>query len=105
MTREAKVRRAMDLLKRHFDLVVYQNHDLFVEIITRMIEFVPISLRSSNQHMLEINFTIDEIRLMKQKIYENGDVDWINAIRHVYGAHLQYLFGQNEQYDAPTTSF
>ena len=93
MTREEKVRKAMDILRKHFDLVIYQNHELFVEIITRMIEFVPISLRSSNEHKLEINFTSDEIGLMKRRVYENGDVDWINAIRHVYDAQLQYLVG------------
>eukprot|EP00956_Cyclotella_meneghiniana_P009816 scaffold13605_cov25-Cyclotella_meneghiniana.AAC.2 len=94
MSREEKVKRGIEILRNHFDLVIYQNHDLFEEIITRMIEFPPISLRSSNQHMLEINFTTQELSLMKRKVYENGDVDWIKAIQHIYGDYLKYLVYQ-----------
>ena len=91
MSREEKVKRGIEILRNHFDLVIYQNHDLFVEVITRMIGFIPIPLQSSNEHTLEINFTTQELGLIKRKIYENGDVDWINAIRHIYGDHLRYL--------------
>lgn len=91
MTKEEKVKKAMDILRNHFDLVVYQNHDLFVDIITKALGFPPISLRTTNQHMLEINFTTQELDLLKNKIYENGDVDWINAVRHIYDDHLKYL--------------
>ena len=91
MTKEEKVQTAIRILRNHYDLVVYQNHDLFVEMITKMVGFEPIPLRSSNQHKLEINFTSRELGLLKRKIHENGDVDFINAIRHVYHSHLNYL--------------
>jgi hypothetical protein len=93
LSREDKVLKAIHLLRNHYDLVVYQDHDLFVKIITNMIGFEPISLRSSNQHKLEINFTSQELALLKQKIHENGDADFINAVRHIYSRHLQYLVG------------
>ena len=51
MSREEKVKRGIEILRNHFDLVIYQNHDLFEEVITRMIGFTPISLESSNKHM------------------------------------------------------
>ncbi len=91
MTKEEKVRKAIRILKNHYDIVVYQNHDLFVDLITKMVGFKPIALRSSNQHKLEINFTSQDLSLLKQKIHENGDVDFINAIRHIYHSHLNYL--------------
>lgn len=91
MTKEEKVQIAIRILRNHYDLVVYQNHDLFVDMITKMVGFEPIPLRSSNQHKLEINFTSQELGLLKRKIDENGDVDFVHAIRHVYHSHLNYL--------------
>lgn len=91
MTKEEKVGIALEMLREHFDLVMYQNHELFVEIITKMIGVSPMPLLSTNEHELEINFTSEELNLMKKKILKNGDVDWINAIRYVFERHLQYV--------------
>jgi hypothetical protein len=98
MTREEKVTRGIQLLRNHFDFVSYQNHNLFVELITKLTGSIFVQLRPSNQHILEINFTTQELDLMKQKIYENGDAEWINAIRHVYDGHLGYLFYRIDSY-------
>jgi hypothetical protein len=92
MSREEKVTRGIQLLKNHFDLVIYQNHDLFVQVVTKLTGAIFVKLRPSNQHLLEINFTTHELDLMKQKILENGDDEWINAIRHIYDGRLHYLF-------------
>ena len=91
MSRQEKVTRGIDMLRNHFDLVIYQNHDLFVEIITKMLGIAPIPLESFNQHPRVIAFTSQDLGLLKQKIYENGDVDWINAIRLIYEDRMQYL--------------
>ena len=91
MTKEEKVRKALDMMRDHFDFVMYEKHNLFVDVIARMMGLEPIPMENHNVFPSEINMSHYVLNLMKKKIYENGDVDWVNAIRHIYDDQLWYL--------------
>jgi len=96
MSREEKVKTGIDILRRHFDLVIYQNHTRLQEIVPKMMNVPPMPIKSVNLFPLEIKFTAKELGLLKRKIYENGDNDWINAVRHIYDDHLKYVVSSDD---------
>jgi hypothetical protein len=90
------VKTGIDILRRHFDLVIYQNHTRLQEIVPKMMNVPPMPIKSVNLFPLEIKFTAKELGLLKRKIYENGDNDWINAVRHIYDDHLKYVVSSDD---------
>lgn len=91
MTKEEKVVKALDMMRNHFDFVMYEKHNLFVDVIARMMGFEPILMAIHNVFPSEISLSYQELDLIKRKVYENGDVDWVNAIRHIYEDQLWHL--------------
>lgn len=91
MTKEEKVVKALDMMRNHFDFVMYEKHNLFVDVIARIMGFEPILMAIHNVFPSEISLRYQELDLIKSKVYENGDVDWVNAIRHIYEDQLWHL--------------
>jgi hypothetical protein len=91
MKKEEKVVKALDMMRNHFDFVMYEKHNLFVDVIARMMGFEPILMAIHNVFPSEISLSYQELDLIKRKVYENGDVDWVNAIRHIYEDQLWHL--------------
>jgi hypothetical protein len=91
MTKEEKVVKALDMMRNHFDFVMYEKHNLFVDVIARIMGFEPILMAIHNVFPSEISLSYQELDLIKSKVYENGDVDWVNAIRHIYEDQLWHL--------------
>lgn len=90
-TREEKVRRAVELLARHFDLVTIEDQDRYREAISQITGMEGLTIESTNIYDGEINFTQSELELLKRRTYENGDLDFIDAAKHMYGNYLDYL--------------
>lgn len=92
-TREEKVRMAVEILRKHYDLVAYNNHELFRTTVLKMLGLNVNSyqIRRTNVYKGDITFTMREFSLLKNVTYENGDTDWIDVVKHVYGRELDYL--------------
>ena len=90
-TKQQKVTRAMQLLTRHFDLVGYSNYDYFMDVILNVTGWDRVPMKHANSFNGELRYTEKELRMVKRLTEENGDVMFIDAVRHLYHGHLDYL--------------
>lgn len=89
--KEEKVRRAIELLQRHFDIVLLSDHQRFTEIILKVTGWKSTKMRHANSFNQEMNYTEREIYKIKTLTEANGDVLFIDAVKHIYYGHLDYL--------------
>lgn len=90
-TREEKVRRAVELLRRHFDIVLLSDHERFAQIILKLTGWKGAPIRHSNAFHGMLNFTERELNRIKKLTEANGDVMFIDAVKHIYYGHMDYL--------------
>jgi hypothetical protein len=90
-TKEEKVRRAIELLGRHFDVVLLSDHERFTQIILKATGWKSAPMRHSNAFHGSLNFTERELNRVKDLTESNGDVMFIDAVKHIYYGHLDYL--------------
>eukprot|EP00970_Alexandrium_tamarense_P011249 scaffold2429_cov214-Alexandrium_tamarense.AAC.4 len=90
-TKEEKVRRAMELLQRHFDIVMLSDYKRFTEIILKITGWNEVGMKHANAFNGELNYTERELDKVKRLTEENGDVLFIDAVKHLYYGHLDYL--------------
>ena len=92
-TKYEKVRRGMELLQRHFDIVLVSDYGRFIDIILKVTGWpVRVAMRHANSFNGELNFTERELNKIITLTEGNGDVLFIDAVKHVYYGHLDYLF-------------
>ncbi|KAL3789096.1 hypothetical protein HJC23_008558 [Cyclotella cryptica] len=48
-------------------------------------------MKHANSFNGELRYTEKELRMIKRLTEENGDVMFIDAVRHLYYGHLDYL--------------
>ena len=90
-TKEQKVARAVELLTKHFDLVGYANYDYFMDVILNVTGWDRQPMKHANSFNGELNYTHQELKMIKSLTEENGDVMLIDAVKHLYYGHLNYL--------------
>ena len=90
-TKEEKVRRAIEILQRHFDVLLLSDYDKFTEIIHKITGWVPRGIRESNVFQGDLNYSYAELQHIKSLTEANGDVMFIDAVKHLYYGHLDYL--------------
>ena len=90
-TKEEKVRRAMELLQRHFDIVLLSDYDKFAQIILKITGWKGIDVRHHNSFNGELEYTEMELDKIRRLTVANGDVQFIDAVKHVYYGYLDYL--------------
>ena len=56
-TKEEKVRRAIEILARHFDVVSLGNHEMFTDIIHKITGWTPLKKRASNIFDGDLNYS------------------------------------------------
>jgi hypothetical protein len=56
-TKEEKVRRAIEILQRHFDVVSLGDHDTFTDIINKITGWKPLQKRASNIFGGDLNYS------------------------------------------------
>ena len=56
-TKEEKVRRAIEILQRHFDVISLGDHELFTDIIHKITGWKPLKKRASNIFGGELNYS------------------------------------------------
>jgi len=90
-TKEEKVRRAIELLQRHFDIVLLSDYQRFTEIMVKVTGWEGHEMRHANAFNGELDYTERELNKLKTLTEANGDVLFIDAVKHIYYGHLDYL--------------
>lgn len=91
VTKEERVRRAMELLQRHFDIVMLSDYKRFNDIILKVTGWLGFEMKHANVFKGELDYTERELNKIKTLTEANGDVLFIDAVKHVYYGHLDYL--------------
>jgi len=101
VTKEEKVRRGMELLARHFDLVTVGNHKLFQERLLSMTGWPHLDIPHANVFKGQLNFTKKEVEHMQKVLKANGDTDFVYEAEKKYSnAPWTRLTGQRSQTDS-----
>lgn len=90
-TKEEKVRRAIEILQRHFDVVSLGDHDRFTGIMEKITGWIPKKNKASNIFGGDLNYSYAELQHIKSLTEANGDVMFIDAVNHLYYGSLDYL--------------
>lgn len=91
VSKEEKVRRGLELLSRHFDIVLISDYERFTNIILKVTGWESVPMRHANAYNGELNFSERELYKIQRLTEENGDVMFVDAVKHVYYGHLEYL--------------
>ena len=91
LSMQEKVKRGMEILANHFDVVILNNRQKFVDTVLKVTGWAsPISLGGKDHG--ELIFTKDLVSKYSKLAGKNGDADFIDAVNHVYNNDLGYLF-------------
>lgn len=91
VSKEEKVRRGMELLHRHFDLVTLSDHSLFSETLLKWTGWTPIDMPRTNVYKGALDFTKKEVENMQHLLLKNGDIEFIDQVKREYYGYLKYL--------------
>lgn len=91
VSKEEKVRRGLELLDRHFDIVAIANHDFFVNEVVDMTGWEYIKMPRTNVYSEELSYTKKEVENLQKLLSANGDDDFYNAVKMRYEGALSYL--------------
>mmetsp|Transcript_85 Transcript_85/g.202 ORF Transcript_85/g.202 Transcript_85/m.202 type:complete len:303 (-) Transcript_85:187-1095(-) len=89
--KEEKVRRAMEILQRNFDVVTVGDHDKFMNSVLEMTGWNRIEMPHANTFKGELNFTKKQVENLQKLLRGNGDLDFMDAVRVRYNGYLDYL--------------
>ena len=92
-TMEEKVRRGIELLQRHFDVVSSGDHTEFMNQVLNYTGWKRLDMPHMNVHKRPLEFTKKEVETLYKLLVRNGDVDFVDAVKQRYGGHLSYLRG------------
>mmetsp|Transcript_16177 Transcript_16177/g.24478 ORF Transcript_16177/g.24478 Transcript_16177/m.24478 type:complete len:354 (-) Transcript_16177:679-1740(-) len=90
-TKEEKVRRAVELLQRHFDVLLLSDYDRFTDIIHKITGWSPTTMKQANVFDGDLNYSYAELQKIKHLTEANGDTMFIDAVKHLYYGHLEHL--------------
>jgi len=86
--KEEKVRRALELLQRHFDIVTVGNHERYRDALLKLTGWEDKKMVRHNTFSKELSYTKKEIEDLHKLLYENGDIDFIHEIKSRYKDHV-----------------
>ncbi|KAL7538203.1 hypothetical protein ACHAXR_009076 [Thalassiosira sp. AJA248-18] len=93
MEMKEKVKRGMQLLEAHFDLVLVDGQGDFAEDILRITGWTATSqVKKANVSDGGLVYSKDMVSQFGKLSTKNGDADFIDAVNHVYHNSLGYLF-------------
>ncbi|KAL9179763.1 hypothetical protein ACHAXT_007733 [Thalassiosira profunda] len=90
VSKEEKVRRAMEILHRHFDVVTL-DHATFQSQILKWTGLTPLKMPYGNVHRAEMKFTKKEVETLQKLLRNNGDLDFVDRVKLEYHDHLSYM--------------
>lgn len=91
VTKEVKVKRALELLHRHFDVVTVGDHATFQQKILDWTGWTPIKMPRGNVHKGVLNFTKSEVETLQNLLKKNGDLEFVDQVKLEYHDYLSYL--------------
>eukprot|EP00986_Skeletonema_menzelii_P011456 scaffold5903_cov81-Skeletonema_menzelii.AAC.12 len=91
VTKEEKVRRGIELLQRHFDVVSLGDHTEFMNQVLNYTGWKELGMPHMNVHKRTLDFTKKEVETLYKLLVRNGDVDFVDAVKQRYSGHLSYL--------------
>eukprot|EP00804_Cyclotella_cryptica_P022882 CCRYP_005081-RA/>CCRYP_005081-RA protein AED:0.05 eAED:0.05 QI:52/1/1/1/0.75/0.6/5/1425/385 len=91
VTKEEKVRRAMEILDTHFDVITIGDHAEFKRQILNMTGWTDMDIPHANVYKKELDFTKKEIEALQKGLAKNGDTDFIDMVKLRYQWPLSYL--------------
>jgi len=85
ISKEAKVKRALQLLRDHFDIVVVGDHDRFEKELLSITKW---EKKTMNRHNTggDTPFNKSDVELIQRLLQDNGDIDFIYKVRDIYEA-------------------
>ncbi|EED93232.1 predicted protein [Thalassiosira pseudonana CCMP1335] len=91
VTKHEKVRRAMEILNQHFDVVSIADHAQYKRDILEMTGWIDMEIPHSNVYKKEIEFTKKEVETLQKRLTLNGDIDFIEMVKMRYQWPLSFL--------------
>jgi hypothetical protein len=88
-----RVQRGLDILKKHFDLVLLDNRDKLADTVLKVTGWSspgPIAKKVFG----DLIFTKELVSKYSKLVGKNGDGDFIDAVNHVYNNDLGYLMAE-----------
>ena len=78
------MRRALELLEKHFDLATVGDHARYKETILKITGWTDIDMPRQNTHKGELMFTKKEVEQLHKLLTANGDTDFIDQVKKIY---------------------
>ena len=91
VTKEVKVKRALELLHRHFDIVTVADHATFVDKLLHLTGWPYLKMLNRNRYLKELTYSKTEIETLQKQLKQNGDLDFIDQVKYEYHDYLSYL--------------
>mmetsp|Transcript_10878 Transcript_10878/g.23020 ORF Transcript_10878/g.23020 Transcript_10878/m.23020 type:complete len:336 (-) Transcript_10878:1019-2026(-) len=91
VSKEEKVRRGLELLEMHFDIVAVADHGYFVSEVLNMTGWEYIKMPVYNVHRGKLSYTKKEVEDLNKLLTANGDIDFFDAVKIRYTGALSYL--------------
>lgn len=82
--RDAKVRRALQLLRDHFDVVAAGDHAAFQREVLRRTGWKARNMTRTNAFSVDLTFTKSEVEGLHDLLEANGDVDFLHEVKARY---------------------
>ena len=89
--KEEKVKRAMELLHRHFDVVTVANHAMFVSRVLALTGWKHNNMPKTNVHKGVLEFTKKDVEVLQKGLQRNSDFDFVDRVKLEYHDYLSYL--------------
>merc|ERR1712127_490425 len=84
VSKEMKVKRALDLLQEHFDVVTLGYHDGHKRELLRQTGWKDTLMKRTNTHRKEITVSKKEVENMQKLLNDNGDIDFMEGVKYMY---------------------
>ena len=85
-----KVKRGLEILQRHFDLVLLNNREQFSNTLLKVTGWSSTGGLAKKMDG-DLVFTKDLVSKFSKLAAKNGDEDFIDGVSHVYNDNLGYL--------------
>jgi hypothetical protein len=95
-TKEEKVRRGVELLQRHFDVVSLGDHTQFMNEVINYTGWRTLDMPHMNVHKRPLEFTKKEVETLYKLLVRNGDVDFVDAVKQRYNSSVGHAGGKNK---------
>ena len=91
VSKEVKVKRALELLHRHFDIVTVGNHAAFEDQLLNLTGWPFMKMLNRNRYLKELVFTKDEVKSLQKLLVRNGGMEFIDRVKYACHGYLAYL--------------